>query len=469
MFYDLHLYDRPARSNGFVDRITQKAIGWQRSSLAVGGYDMGTFVYRAGSPAMLDHFYNNNLGFRLVERTAGIVTWEGYIIEMRRMQKGTEYLHSLHPDRWHDKVKTIYSYPSSDDTEAGGAYAYNPAANSFKDVSQDFGPWETLAGDAAYRIVVINSDDTRCWGFLGAAFQTTNPDDSIYVYTDVELATAGWNGGTSGKTIVSYTVSNVGLAGSRQDTGWSTNSDATAEYGTLEYIINLPGSTPEEAEDLRDNRLTKYAWPRSRAVASSAVGNSSYRQGDELHVTVAGFWHTLNWTHRASSRIAAASDLVTTVVGESEFVTAGRIETNALGTKIDCDPIAQRRGDLIEGIIEKGDQDGNLWQGGVYADRELIYEQSPTAIDYYMSGSRLLDRARSPVLFPTLVEPGFLLRFDSAPSGSQPIGTSSLWDDPAVGYVDMVEFVAPNMLNLQLYGEEGVIVTMEQQIFSGGA
>lgn len=469
MIFDLLLYDRPARSDAFYMRLTNKAIGWQRSALAVGGYDIGSFTLQLGSRAELDNFYNNNLGYRIVEKTAGIITWEGYIVEMRRMQMGTEYLHSLHPDRFHNKVKAIYSYPSEDDSEAGGAYDYDPSPNSFQDASQDFSDWETLAGDATYRIVVINSDDTRCWGFLGAAFTTTSTDDSIYVYTDVELSTAGWNGDTSGKTVASYTVSNVELAGSRQDTGFTENTDSSAEYGTMEYIINLPGATPEESEDLRDTRLTKFAWPRSRAVQSAVIAGDSYRSGDSLHVMVAGFWHTLNWTHRTSSRVAAASDLITTVVGESEFVTAGRIEDNSLGAKVDCDPIAQRRGDLIERIIEKGDQDGNLWQGGVYADRELIYEQAPTAIDYYMSKNKLLDRARSPILVPTLVEPGFLLRFDSAPAGSQPIGTSSLWDDPSVGYVDMVEFVAPSTLNLQLYGEEGVLITLEQQIFSGGA
>ena len=90
------------------------------------------------------------------------------------------------------------------DTEQG-TLAYS--GNDFQDDGQDFSDWETTSGDAAYMIVVTNSDSTVSWGYLGAAFTTTNTNDSVHVYTDKALTTAGWNGDDpSGKTPSSYEI-----------------------------------------------------------------------------------------------------------------------------------------------------------------------------------------------------------------------------------------------------------------------
>lgn len=78
-------------------------------------------------------------------------------------------------------------------------------ANTFQDTGQDFGDWETTSGDAAYAIVVTNSDQTQTWGYCGAASGAGNR--IVAVYKDIELSTAGWNGTSpSGKTPTSYYV-----------------------------------------------------------------------------------------------------------------------------------------------------------------------------------------------------------------------------------------------------------------------
>jgi len=391
------------------------------------------------------------------------VTWQGLLYEFRLIKGGREYRRSLDPKWFRNKIKVVYSYPGTEDSEQGNL-VYDPGGNdAFQDDGQDFSEWQTVAGDAAYTIAVENSDGTKAWGFLGAAFTTANANDSIYVWTDVECTAAGWNGETSGKTASSYAVSGVSQAPARQSTGWSENTDTSDEYGEMNYITTLGGATPEAAVALRDGDLQTYAWPRSRKLG----GTGSKKGPAVLEVSVVGYWATLNRRYRETSRMATATDLITTLVGASEFVTAGRIETNEMRVKVDCDPVPKRLGDAIEDVILQGDLDGNFWQGGVYADREFVYEQAPTSVQYYeLGGGALVDLAGAPVV-PSMLEAGFLLLDEDAPTGGQPPGTSNVWDDPRVAYVDEVRFKAPDDLEYHLLGDPPGVTTLVRQIQGG--
>jgi len=469
--YDLELLQRLTQSSSGQefpgDDFRALAQGWKRSTAAVRGYKVGSFALTEEdlTIAELKDFYANKLACRIREKTGGITSWEGMLYEFRLVNAGREYRRTLDPKWFHNKLQVVYSYPGTEDTDQGNL-AYDPGGNdAFQDDGQDFSEWETAAGDAAYTIAVENSDGTKAWGFLGAAFTTANANDSIYVWTDVECTTAGWNGETSGKTASSYAVSGVSQAPARQSTGWSENTDTSDEYGEMNYITTLGGATPEAAESLRDRDLAAYGWPRSRKMG----GGRSQEKKDPavLEVSVVGYWATLNWRYRETSRMATATDLITTLVGASEFVTAGRIETNEMRVKVDCDPIPKRLGDAIEDVILQGDLSGNLWQGGVYAGRKFVYEQAPTTVSYYeRADGVLVDKARVPVI-PSLMEAGFLLRDESAPGGGQPPGTSSAWDDTRVAYVDEVRFVAPDLLEYHLAGDEPGVTTLVRQIQRG--
>jgi hypothetical protein len=193
------------------------------------------------------------------------------------------------------------------------------------------------------------------------------------------------------------------------------------------------------------------------------------RSGDEdgLHVTVAGFWATLNWRYREANISDSAYNAAVTLIGASEFLSIGRAEANGLSLYLESEPIPQRLGDLLEEVIGQGDSNDNVWQGGIYADRELTYEQAPTSVTHYLRGGGLVDAAGTPVVLG-LVEPGFLLLNADAPTGGQPPGSSSPWDDPRVAYVDEVEFIAPNQLQLRLHGTEEGLLALELKIRSRG-
>ena len=62
----------------------------------------------------------------------------------------------------------------------------------FEDTGQDWSDWETISGDAAYAVVVTNTDLSTTWGYLGQASGINNR--RVTVYQDIGLTEAGWNG-----------------------------------------------------------------------------------------------------------------------------------------------------------------------------------------------------------------------------------------------------------------------------------
>jgi hypothetical protein len=166
---------------------------------------------------------------------------------------------------------------------------------------------------------------------------------------------------------------------------------------------------------------------------------------DGLYVTTAGFSSTLNWQYYESTSEAAASTVINTLLGGTEFVTAGRIETNTFTAYISGDPIPQRIGDLIDKVVDRGDLSGNLWKGGVYADQKFVYEQLPTTVDYILQRGALLNAAGIPVELP-LVNPGFYVRDANAPP-----------------YCEEVEFIWPDRLKLKFPGESQSVIVRGMQ------
>lgn len=474
MIYDLNLFSRLTRSTtgiAYPGDFTALARNWERSSAAIGGYLLGSFELTQEDLTLreLKALYGTTLGCRLEEVTFGMVSWEGLLYEFRFVDQGREHRRTLDPEWFHNYVNVFYSYPAADDSEQGNL-TYNPGGNdAFQDDGQDFSEWETLAGDAAFSISVTNSDETVAWGFLAGAFTTTNANDSIYVYTDEGLTSAGWNGDYSGKTPSSYEVSSVALKGGRLNTGWASNEDSKDEYGRAEYIMTLGGTAPEAATSMRDRELAEFAWPRSRKVGGGSRDPEDTGRPEPavLEVSVAGYWVTLNWRYQRTRLMRPASDLITYLLGQSEFVTAGRIETNSMRTKVDTDPIPVRRGDAIQDVILDGDLENHIWQGGVYAGRTFVYEQAPTTVEFYeRADGVLVDKARVPVV-PTLMKPGVLLMDETAPTGGQPAGTSNVWDDPRVGYVQEVRFTAPNGLEYRIMDEEESQTALQRKIERG--
>lgn len=124
-----------------------------------------------------------------------------------RVYKGVLYVSQGNDGPVRKKSGTTWGY----DSEQGAlSYTVEGAMKTFTDDAQDFNDWKVTSGNAAYAIVVKNSDGTVSWGFLGNVVSATE----IKVFQDVFLNTTGWNGtDPSGKTPFSYHVSASWKAG----------------------------------------------------------------------------------------------------------------------------------------------------------------------------------------------------------------------------------------------------------------
>lgn len=250
-------------------------------------------------------------------------------------------------------------------------------------------------------------------------------------------------------------------AGVQSATGWSENTDSSDEYGEMNYLDTVGEATAAGAAAIVLTRLEDYAFPRSRMIGGLEFSDEPRRRtGDRLQVTVAGFVHTLNWRYREASIAATAADTaITTLVGASEFVTAGVIDANALSIDADC-TTPQRLWDLCEDIILQGDASGNRWVGGVYGDKRLDYNQAATTVEYYVREGNLYDNVGQKVT-PSLLMPDFIVHNSDAPSGETPVG-GDVWNDPRNAWITEVEFIAPDGLRLKPSGFEDVDILKEQ-------
>ena len=239
--------------------------------------------------------------------------------------------------------------------------------------------------------------------------------------------------------------------------GPTTNSDSIDEYGTCKLIATIGKANVASAECMRDTHLEAYAWPRSREVGTHTFAVGDVPSNDYITVTVAGYWHTLNWAYRTGTATGTPNAIFAALLTAVEFVTEGRIETNASSVRVADDTMRTQVGDAMAQVIYYGDVTGGIWQGGVYAGRRFNYKVAPTGMNYQYRDGRLLDKAGQDVVFP-LLEAGFLLFNASAPTGGQPPGTSNIYDNPRYRYVEEVEFTAPDTIALKFSALDKAVI-----------
>ena len=343
--------------------LTRHAKDWSRSTRAIGGYWTGDFTITPNTMGrqQMVHFYNTYIGYRILESTAGIQTWDGEIVQMDLTLDGKTDRRTLDIESWHNKIKVTYT-------------------------------------DSA----------------------------------------------TSAATSTAY----------------SENTDSSDRYGESVYIDVVDENyNSTAATAARDRRLNEKAFPKSLPVTGFASGPG--RPGrNRLVVRCAGYVYSINRRLRESDTAAAAvSTQVSTLVGESEFVTAGDIDTNAMSVPISCADVPERLWDIIEDMILMGDTSGNRWVGGVYNGRRFDYKQAETAVTHYWKNRRL-QNASGVAMTPSLIRPDIIVAVMGSAFGETPPG-GNVWDSPRRVYIEEVEFTMPNKYRLIPYEASDIILEGE--------
>jgi hypothetical protein len=103
----------------------------------------------------------------------------------------------------------------------------------------------------------------------------------VTVYAEGEKRTASIDG-MANNVRVGYTLNNKDYR-----TGWATNADSIAEYGTKDLMVTAKDRTDTQAQNLRDTELARRKYP----VISRPVDTK--RRGEYAEIECRGWWDTL--------------------------------------------------------------------------------------------------------------------------------------------------------------------------------
>ena len=153
------------------------------------------------------------------------------------------------------------------------------SGNTLADDGQTFTSYKTSTGNAAYMIVVTNSDNTTSWGYIGNNSEATT---SVTVYTTIARTTQGWNGtAVSGKTPVGYEIrkTDFQITGNLTVGAWvkSTGGGAIGKFLggiTTGFSLDFLGISPSNSA-----RFSTGDGPGTTGTSTVLDGNWHYVVG----------------------------------------------------------------------------------------------------------------------------------------------------------------------------------------------
>jgi len=457
---------------------------WRRSIRAKGGYWLGTSDDQSllADPRhgwtrdeMMEMFLEG-LAREIKETVGGLITWQGLAASIDLTLDGVTYTRSI--INVYNATKTIYTRLFDNLLTNGGA---------------ESGAWTVINGatvtqatdwvnEGTYSGKVVVADTTVRGALIGAitvvAGRTYNIEGKLNIVsgawrvsaqrsdTGASLASEGTYlvvgeyrirfsipiGNTYSGTVnikllsdsVAGSVYGDGFTARHEplpgvQTGWYTDSGSMSEFGRIELAALMVGSTAAAAIARAKTLLVQSAWPRTHSPNDLSTFDMSLAQGQPDHLSI--LWHGYSQTLANKYCLAAGSTAtmsahISTLIAQSEFVTAGKIETNSTDFLVD-DRAPIRAWQAINDIIDAGDDTGQKWIGGVYGGRLFDYQPAPGTIAYHYRQGRYYD-ASGGELEPYFVVPGYNLQLDDAPVGPTQISGHDE-DDPRIQFVAEVE------------------------------
>lgn len=470
----------PAQVGGLIMDATPKFIkDWQRSIRSVGGYWIG-YSYLEGSLQEKLDLFTNGLMYEIQENVGGQMTWQGFIAEMDLMLNGQTYRRS-----WSgvaNRTKTVYSkigqnMITNPGCETAAWDAYNtPLTREQSSTWASEGSYSThvitdAEGDGVFvfddltvdpemnyqgRFTVnVISGNWRANLYKTGGSVSDIVDSCDLLSTGIQVVELGKGAGNSEVTAITMNLFSVGGGGEiyadaavfqlspvRAETSWQDNIQSQSEYGIREEVLLKSGMSDDAALALTTRELARKSWatviPPSSLLPTRLSENS-------LFVTFLGYAFTLSGKNTSLIGVQdEASNQITALVEESEFISVGVVENNSLLFRLDNREV-YKIWDAIADITEPGDADGNRWECGVYNDRRLFYNQCSSYPVARVRNGNILDPGGGQIQ-GWFAKPGFVM-LDDLPRA---VDFGSQWEDTLKGaWMNEVDF------SVNRWGQDG--------------
>lgn len=477
----LVLHESVKRGGGSVGGWTSELLpNWRRSIRRVGGYWAGTTTWE-GPRSDLEEMFLFGMMRELRESMGDVLTWQGFLGKIKLYRNGLVFTRSL-IDRA-NMVRAIYSriYPNVLTNGSGESGAW--AAVGTPTTLAQYSGWFTH-GTVSIRIVTDAADE-------GAVIQTglTVTNNKPYDFQcSVNIISGTWklqayrtdNGDSLGSTSEgsagektlqghisdtnAYAGSSVGLrlictsatgqiyaddaqfrdGTHRAETSWYQNTESQKDYGQMQTVLLEGGLSDEAALALVQTYLRDRAWPKTELQDEIRFGDTTVRPADEaeiypidrLDLSFYGYAWTLRNRIVQNPSTNTVSAHLASLIAASEFITAGKMDTNATNYTIDS-RAPLNAWEVIEDMVRVGDSTGQRYSAGVYANRRFQYHLLETTPNVHISDGKFLHPA-SGDLEGYLAQPGlaYILDFPDTPGAV----SGNIHDDPRYPVIDEIEF-----------------------------
>ena len=481
--YSLNLHG-PVSGSGTTENMDTRLDKWRRSIRRVGGFWSGTANYACDSISDAKDFYLTSIMRRLTEGVGGLVTWEGCIGEMALTLNGVTYTRTMtelanafratytriganlltngdvETAAWAAEGKPPTCERTTDWVVEGTYGMHCITSSSANDEGMEIENGVEIETEVGYRCTVAVDNIQGVWvlkikdndtdvtigkyklAALGNTVMQAEVTEDNTSASAVRIILIEKTTGTAGEIYADN--ARLCISPTRAETTWYTDATSITDFGRKEEILLEGQMTDAAALSKCRKELARRAWPRSmppEQMVSETIQDARGRR-EGLYLTFLGFVHTLNWRYlQTTTGEAQCNTHVTSLVGESDYISAGAVAENTVTYLVSPD-YPTRLWDVLEDIILSG-SGTTRFEGGVYAGRQFNYQPVSSSLAYHYSGGQLLAVNRAPE-DPWLARPG-LARIDDMPVGPGEI-SGNIADDPRNVYLDEIEFIAPGTL-----------------------
>lgn len=227
------------------------------------------------------------------------------------------------------------------------------------------------------------------------------------------------------------------------------NTSSQAIYGIWPKVLNGGTTTTVDAEQGRDTYLQLHSFP--------LVDPPPFSPSDQitLNIECLGHVHKLlyPYTQEINSGTTDASQKIEDILAAdpNSIISTdyGLISTNTLQVN-EFEDKRINAIDLINSVVNLGDSSDNRWTWGVFADKEVQYNITPSDLKYVKhisDPSSIIYDISGSIIRPHEIVPGNWISYQDMFPGRSPADT--LIEDIRASFIESVSFRSPDFVSIE--------------------